>query len=39
MDAVMAGVDAMPGEDYAEGAGIVAIEDRLRAARVEEEDD
>jgi len=36
MDAAMAGVDAMSGEDYAEGAGIVY---RNQAAKREEEDD
>ncbi len=28
----MAGVDAMAGEDYAEGAGVASKEDRIQAA-------
>jgi hypothetical protein len=38
MDATMDGVDAMAGEDYAEGAGIVPKEDKVPAAVSEEED-
>jgi hypothetical protein len=36
MDALMGGVDAMAGEDYAGGAGIVWIDERFQG---EEEDD
>jgi hypothetical protein len=33
MDAAMAGVDAIAGEDYAEGAGIVSKEDEIQTAQ------
>ena len=37
-DAVLGGVDAMAGEDYAEGARIVSKEGRVEIAVAEEED-